>query len=177
MDYEGDKIEAMNRALCQVIEGNGGILEIVSAAENMIPFTAAFCVINQKGQPPVYLGDTYPEGPAKEAVQSYVVSTYLLNPVYNAILDGLKPGLHRMADLAPDNWRPAADTSDVLFVSEEEIGYRTPGWPLGLEELVLIVDLPDKAMAEISFARLSSVGGFTPLLICLLYTSPSPRDS
>ncbi|MFT6022297.1 MAG: hypothetical protein ACI9PY_000406 [Ascidiaceihabitans sp.] len=52
---------------------------------------------------------------AKEAVQCYVDSTYLLNPLYNAFLAGLKPGPHRMIDLAPDNWHLSTDPPKSLW--------------------------------------------------------------
>ncbi len=168
MNYEGAKIEAINHALSAVIEGRGNMLEIIATAQQLIPFSAAFSVVNRKGQQPVYLSDTYTGAGAKEAVQNYVKSTYLLNPLYNAYLDGLAPGLYRMADLAPDNWSPVAGAAGVLPDLEEEIGYRTPGWPSGLQELALTVDLPNGAMGEISLARPSTEGGFTSVQIARL---------
>ncbi len=158
MNYQAETIEALSRKLVSVIEGSGGALEMIEAAAGIIPVTAAFSVVNRLGQPPIYLGDSFPAGPAKEAVQRYVSSTYLLNPVYNAFLSGLAPGLHRMIDLAPDNWRP--DSAEVLMDDTEEIGFRTPGWPTGLQELVLATDLPGGAMGEISFSHIGSQGGY-----------------
>ncbi|MEX0303258.1 MAG: LuxR family transcriptional regulator, partial [Leisingera sp.] len=160
MAFQGTDIEAANTALASVIDGCGGAPDLIAAACPLLPFTGAFCVVNRPGQRPHYLADTYPAGAAKDAVQLYVASTYLLNPVYNAILDGLQPGLYRMADLAPDNWNPVPETPGILVEDGEEIGYRTPGWPAGLVELTLLVELPDGAMGEISFARPAAQGGF-----------------
>lgn len=168
MEFQACDLEAANTALASVIDGPGGAAELIAAARRLLPFTAAFCVVNRKHQRPLYLADSYPDGAAKDAVQLYAGSTYLLNPVYNAILDGLPPGLHRMADLAPDNWNPAPETAGVLFDDEEEIGYRTPGWPAGLQELALLVDLPGVAMGEISFARPAAEGGFPDGLLTRL---------
>ena len=165
MTFQGTDIQAVNAALASVMDARGGALELIDAARSVLPFTAAFCVVNRKGMRPFYLADTYPEGPAKEAVQLYTSSTYLLNPVYNAILDGLAPGLYRMADLAPDNWTLSRETPGVLIEDEEEIGYRTSGWPVGLAELTLLVDLPDGAMGELSFARPVADGGFSDTLL------------
>lgn len=161
VNYEGGKIEAVNHAFSNVIEGRGNMLEIISTTQHLIPFSAAFSVVNLRNQRPVYLADTYIGASAKAAVQNYVKSTYLLNPVYNAFLDGLDPGLYLMADLAPDNWNPDRGAAEVLPDDKEEIGYRTPGWPSGLQELALTVDLPDGALGEISLARPSTDGGFT----------------
>ncbi|WP_082017865.1 response regulator transcription factor [Leisingera sp. ANG-Vp] len=160
MDYQGTDIETANSALARVIGGSGGAAELIAAPPPPLPFSPAFCVVNRPGQRPQYLADTYPQGAAKDAVQLYARSTYLLNPVYNAILDGLQPGLYRMADLAPDNWNPAPETPGILVEDAEEIGYRTPGWPAGLVELTLLAELPEGAMGEISFARPAAQGGY-----------------
>ncbi|MCF6431146.1 LuxR C-terminal-related transcriptional regulator [Leisingera sp. MMG026] len=168
MDIQTAEIEGAAQTLARVIDGTGGAPDLIAAAGHLLPFTAAFCVVNRKGQCPVYLCDTYPEGGAKEAVQLYAGSTYLLNPVYNAILDGLPPGLYRMADLAPDNWNPSPGTPGVLVEDAEEIGYRTPGWPAGLQELTLLAKLPEGAMGEISFARPAAEGGFPDDLLARL---------
>lgn len=165
---EAGSIEALNQDLCRLIEGSGCPQELISAASYVLPFTAAFVVVNRRGQCPIHLCDTYAPGPPKEAVQRYVSSTYLLNPVYNAFLSGLAPGLHSMADLAPDNWSHADLTTPVLPDSREEIGYRTPGWPARLQELSLTVDLDADTMGEVSFARPASQGGFPPELIAPL---------
>lgn len=172
MTFSDDQVGALNAQLCQIIEGNGTALDLITAASNILPFSAALVVVNRRHQNPVHLGDTYPQGPAKTAVQRYISTTYLLNPLYNAYLDGLAPGLHAMTDLAPDNWptnlwfpdleSAALETAPICAASAEEIGYRTLGWPTGLQELALTVALPQKMMGEISFARPTSMGGFPP---------------
>lgn len=167
--YSSHQIETLNRALARVIEGTcdgaEGACTMIRAARQAIPFEAAFCVVYRAGHRPVYLADTYPAGAAKEAVQIYVTSTYLLNPVYNAFLGGMTPGIRRMAEFAPDNWQPVLSRSGVFSDADEEIGYRTPGWPGRLQELELTVDLPDGAMGEISFARSLDDGGVTPEMV------------
>ena len=96
-------------------------------------------------------------------MQRYTRSTYLINPVYNAYRSGLATGLYRMRDLAPDLWNPGV-TREINHASPdelEEIGYRTDGWPTGLEELVMVVELEDDALGEISFSKPTADGGFT----------------
>lgn len=186
MPYPESDLHALSAALAPILEGEGDAVALIQAAGTVLPFSAAFCVVYDGPGRPIYLGDTYPEGPAKQAVQTYVAATYLLNPVYNAYLTGLSPGLHRMADLAPDDWERVANEEGrengsgngpaVLSEPAEEIGFRTPGWPAGLQELSLTVDLPDDltgdlpggAMGEISFARPSAEGGFTADLVARL---------
>jgi DNA-binding CsgD family transcriptional regulator len=163
--YKTSEITALNLTLANVIEGNVGAQGLIEAAHHIIPFTAAFCIVNRPTSPPIYLCDTYPAGAAKDAVQLYVASTYLLNPLYNAYLDGLSSGLHSMADLAPDNWHSLQDEADIHQDTSEEIGYRTTGWPTGLQELSFTVGLPEGFLGEISFARPAKDGGFEPNII------------
>ncbi|MDE1131729.1 MAG: hypothetical protein OSA49_09215 [Ascidiaceihabitans sp.] len=98
-------------------------------------------------------------------MQRYIDSTYLLNPLYNAFLAGLQPGLHRMSDLTPDNWQTFDDQPEAVLDLEEEIGFRTRGWPESLQELSLTVDLPDGMMGKINLARPPGAGGFSPQVI------------
>lgn len=168
MDFDANNIEALNVALSRVIDGRGTALDMIAAAQQIVPFTAAFCVVYRVDQPPIYLCDTYPDGAPKEAVQRYINSTYLLNPLYNAFLAGLKPGLHRMMDLAPDNWHAFVDPPEVILEQREEIGFRTQGWPANLQELALTVDLPNGEMGEISLARPSEFGGFSAPMVARL---------
>ena len=156
--YEREDILAANDLLAQVLEGRAGAQALLQACAVLVPSVAGFCVVNRRNAPPVLLCDTYPEGAPKQAVQTYVTQTYLLNPVYNAYLAGLSQGVHRMADLAPDNWQRLGAFEDP----EEEVGYRTPGWPRHLEELSVTVNLPEGEMGEISLARPAADGGYTP---------------
>lgn len=168
LDIAAQDIEALNLSLSKVIEGHGAALDLIEAARHIVPFTAGLCVVNRVDQPPVYLCDTYPDGAPKDAVQRYVKSTYLLNPFYNAFLIGLHPGIHRMSDLAPDNWHVTDDPPEAVLAHEEEIGFRTRGWPENLQELVLAVSLPNGMMGEISLAQPSQPGGFEPTMVARL---------
>lgn len=68
-----------------------------------------------------------------------------------------------MRKLAPDNWF----TSDhyrqfkVRRHDDEEIGYRTHGWPAGMEEVPIAVGLPPGELSEICLYRQASRGGFS----------------
>ena len=168
LNFDAENIEALNLALSKVIEGRGTALDLIAAAQTFLPFTAALCVVNRIDQTPVYLCDTYDDGAPKDAVQRYIKSTYLLNPLYNAFLAGLQPGLHRMIDLAPDNWQIFDDPPEAVLAQKEEIGFRTRGWPANLQELALTVDLPNGMMGEMSLAQPSELGGFEPQMVARL---------
>ncbi|CAH1667742.1 HTH luxR-type domain-containing protein [Hyphomicrobiales bacterium] len=136
---------------------------LLDAINRVVPFKFAMSVVYRRHATPVYVADTFPDRTGKRALELYIEGTYLLNPVYNAYLAGLKAGVHRLRDLAPD----AYFTSDhyrqfkVQQQTDEELGYRTYGWPAGMEELVVAVELPKNELAEISFYRRVSLGGFS----------------
>ncbi|SFE55174.1 DNA-binding transcriptional regulator, CsgD family [Sulfitobacter brevis] len=157
-----------NAALAAVFTGAEGAEALLRAAQALVPVTAGLAVVNMPDAPPAYLADSYSSATAKAAVQHYVSSTYLLNPIWNAIREGLAPGIHRMADLAPDHWGLAAGESGVTPAKAEEIGYLTTGWPRGQAEVSILTALPEGAMAELSLARPSAEGGFSAEMIGIL---------
>lgn len=130
---------------------------LIHALESLYPCAAAFAVLNRPDANPVYLADTFPDETSKAAVQLYVQATYDINPVHTAIQNGLCSGVFRMVDLAPDNWQ--ATTAEVVADDSEEIGFRTPGWPAGLQEVSVLVDLSDGVVGEVSLAREAIEGG------------------
>lgn len=138
-------------------------LKLIEAANIVLPFQAALCIINRKHSTPIYLCDSYSGKSEKQAVQRYVRSTYLINPVYNAFLSGMQSGVYRMRDLAPDQWDsdPEQSHADMSPDTSEEIGFLTVGWPARLEELVLVSRISEDVMVEISFAQPITLGGFS----------------
>ena len=136
---------------------------LISCLGKILPFDFAICVANRRDQRPLYFCDTFEGQNAKEAVQRYLNGTYLLNPVYNAFLAGMGPGVRRMRDLAPDNWGIVGsfEAFEAHARPDEEIGFQTFGWPSGLEELVFTFDLPDAMLGEISLSYPRKKGGFT----------------
>ena len=153
----GTRFHEFSENLAGVIDGRLGAEALVVAASDLFPCYAAFAVLNRQEASPVYLADTYPDAASKAAVQRYVNTTYEINPVHNAIRNGLAEGVHRMGDLAPDNW--SAVTCDVIADEEEEINFRTPGWPRGLQEASLLVHLKDGIVGEVSLARAAVANG------------------
>lgn len=150
--------ESFSRILASVIIGEAGPDVLLDAVSFLFPSEAAFAVLYSPDAAPVYLADTYPDD-SKAAVQLYVSKTYLLNPVHNAICDGLSSGFYRMADIAPDDW--SAETPDVIADEYEEINFRTPGWPRRLQEACLIVNLDNGLVGEISLARTANEFGIS----------------
>lgn len=136
---------------------------LISSLGTILPFDFAMCVANRRDKPPLYFCDTFRGASAKAAVQRYLNGTYLLNPVYNAFLAGMGPGVRRMRDLAPDNWGKVGsfEAFEAHVRPDEEIGFQTFGWPSGLEELVVTFELPEGMLGEISLSYPTKKGGFT----------------
>jgi DNA-binding CsgD family transcriptional regulator len=163
MSFTAAQISEFTKLIALALRHPNEPLRLIEAASVVLSFQAAICIINRKHRTPLYLCDTYTDKSAKQAVQLYAKSTYLINPVYNAFLGNLETGLYRMRDLEPGRWssRSADDNVNTSLDSAEEIGFLTRGWPARLEELVLVSRLSDKSMVEISFAQPSSMGGFS----------------
>ena len=136
---------------------------LLDAINDIVAFQMAMSVVYRHNAGPSYVCDTFREDNAKRALGRYITGTYVLNPVYNAYLKGLKSGVYRMKDLAPDAYFSSEhyQNFEIHLHEGEEIGYRTHGWPKGMEELIVAIEMPDDELAEISLSRLSSEGGFS----------------
>ncbi|MGJ7037138.1 DNA-binding CsgD family transcriptional regulator [Shinella sp. BE166] len=135
---------------------------LLAAIGSVARFHLALSVVHRRNGGPSYVFDTFSGPRAKRAVALFIAGTYVLNPFHNAYLGGLSSGVYLMRDLAPDNYL-ASDLYrglDIRRHEDEELGYRTHGWPEGMEELLIAIDLPGGEMAEISLSRIRSEGGF-----------------
>ena len=136
---------------------------LLDAINSVTPYRFAMSAVHRRDATPVYVADTFAERKAKRGLELYLEGTYILNPIYNSYLDGLTAGVYRLRELAPDNYFSSYHYRQfkVQQRADEELGYRTDGWPAGMEELVLAVELPNDELAEISLYRQASLGGFS----------------
>jgi DNA-binding CsgD family transcriptional regulator len=136
---------------------------LLEAISRVVQYKFAMSVAYRRDARPIYVADTFPDRSGKRALELYIEGTYILNPVYDAYLVGLKAGVYRLRELAPDNYFSSDHYRQfkVQQRADEELGYRTYGWPAGMEELVVAVELPNDVLAEISLYRSSSLGGFS----------------
>lgn len=140
---------------------------LLKAMNRVVPFQIAMSVVYRRDANPIYVCDTFQEGQAKRALERYITSTYVLNPVYNAYLCGLKSGVMRIKELVPDAYFDSSvyKNLEIHMHDDEELGYRTPGWPAGMEELIVAIATPEGALAEFSLSRLASSGGYSDACI------------
>lgn len=139
-----------------------GVAALLAAIGSITHFHLALSVVHRRNGSPSYVFDTFSGPRAKRALELFIAGTYLLNPFYNAFLGGLTSGVYLMRDLAPDNYLGSDFHRglDIRRHDDEELGYRTHGWPEGMEELIIAIDLPGGEMAEISLSRIRNEGGF-----------------
>lgn len=92
--------------------------------------------------------------------QNYLDVTYVINPVYRAFKNGIASGVYRMQEITPDGYfdtmRERADK--IKPDIGETIGFLTLGWPSHMEELLLLIELGDGNLVEISVSRKLETG-------------------
>lgn len=133
---------------------------LVNAINCLVPFKYAFLFLYRPKAGPVHLYSNIRTDRAKRGIERFVEATYVLNPVYNAFVGGIESGVHRITNLAPDAYRSSEvyRSLNARILQDEELGYRTPGWPEGQEELILIIWSSHGAMLELSLCRPRSEG-------------------
>ncbi|MCC6471840.1 MAG: helix-turn-helix transcriptional regulator [Alphaproteobacteria bacterium] len=138
-------------------------LHLATAVRSIVAFEAGIFFVNRRNQPPLHIYDTLKSARAKRGVINYIRSTYLLNPFYNAFLLGIRGGVYRINEVAPDAYFRSQHFKHLKFqVSEvEEIGYLTKDWPPGRAEVVVAMELPHGEMGELSLLQPVSKGGFS----------------
>lgn len=112
---------------------------------------------------PILLSNSPASERFQQGLDNYLDHTYLLNPVYQAYRSGIKAGVYLMSDILPDSYNDLirAVEFEIKIDARETIGYLTPGWPKHMDELMLLINLPDGSMVEMTILRKSNIG-FTP---------------
>jgi len=135
---------------------------LAAALRSVVAFEAAIFFAYFRDCPPLHIYDTLKGARAKNGVINYIRSTYLLNPIYNAFLRGMKGGVYRIGELAPDAYCQSEQFRhlNIRISAREEIGYLTKDWPPRRAEVVVAMELPNGEMGEISLLQPVSRGGF-----------------
>ncbi|MFT5006444.1 MAG: DNA-binding CsgD family transcriptional regulator [Paracoccaceae bacterium] len=112
---------------------------------------------------PILLSKSPSSDSFQQGLNNYLSHTYLLNPVYQAFRSGISAGVYLMSDILPDSYSDLIRTVEfeIKIDARETIGYLTPGWPKHMDELMLLINLPDASMIEVTILRKSDAG-FTP---------------
>ena len=106
----------------------------------------------RKAQGPAVLAN-HPDPPGHaRGLQNYLSYTHVINPAYRAFQQGHAPGVYMISDFFP---KVSADIAqpdiDVHIEDSEPIGYRTPGWPRNMAEVIVLINLPNDTALDFSF--------------------------
>jgi DNA-binding CsgD family transcriptional regulator len=135
---------------------------MIAAIGSVVDVEMAMSLVYSGRSRPVHVCDTFNDEKAKRGLANYVKNTYVLNPFYAAYRRGLRGGVYRIRDLAPDAYFESEHRKSlaVTLSATEELGYVTNDWPQGMEEINVVVELPGRELAEISLMRPVRKGGF-----------------
>lgn len=136
--------------------------QLVEGLSVLVSFSMATIFILRGQSRPICIFENFPESINKIGIENFVNGTYVLNPVYRAHLNGIKQGVYRFRDLAPDDYFSSGftETHRVTEAPDEEIAYMTEGWPSGYEELDIAVPIDDVTI-EIDLYKKYEDGGFS----------------
>ena len=136
--------------------------QLIAGLSDLVSFTMATMFIMRGQSRPICVFENFPKTVNKIGIENFVSGTYVLNPVYRTHLNGIKQGVYRLRDLAPDGYFSSGftETHKVIEAPDEEIAHLTEGWPRGFEELVLAVPIDDVTI-EIDLYKKYKDGGFS----------------
>lgn len=128
----------MGQATLQQIIGAIGDRDFAAtvsrAVRAMMGFKLASMLMHSAGDAPAVLFDELGDAGFGEGVDNYVRATHRINPM----LARGPAGAYRARDYRPRELVVDGDTrSRLLLADEEELGFRTLGWPPRLEEVGL----------------------------------------
>jgi DNA-binding CsgD family transcriptional regulator len=135
---------------------------LLEGLARLVPFDMAAVFVYRGRSRPLLVHDSFEPAEAKKGLAAYTEGTYVLNPIYQALLRGLKPGVYRIRDLAPDAFFDQAlcRSYRVTPRASEEIGFITEHWPEDMEEIGIVAALEDETVAEICLFRRPGGKGF-----------------
>jgi DNA-binding CsgD family transcriptional regulator len=97
---------------------------------------------------------SFPEPtPHLRGLTNYLNYTYVINPAYRAFQIGKPAGVYMISDFFTGDSRTMPDNHalTVHIEDSEPIGYRTPGWPKNMAEVIALVNLPNDTALDFSF--------------------------
>ncbi len=133
-------LEAWNRYVGRVIAqiDTPKVLSVLlDGLGDTVPFDMWYVAFHRREAPPIEVDYSY----ADMARDSYAEGPYLLDPFYNAYLDGKAPGCYAMRDLAPPDFKS----------SEFYLDYYSP-WGESCEAAYLL-PIDDNTAAHVSLTR------------------------
>lgn len=143
---------AFATALVRIVGSDNFFAEFVSELEQRLGFNHFHVFLYRKSSTPIALANcptvvTYPRG-----LHNYLTYTYVINPAYRAFQSGIASGIYLISELVNEDKLDDLSTGDVdVHIEESEpIGYRTPGWPKNMAEVIALISIPGEMCLDIS---------------------------
>lgn len=124
----------------------------VAASElsTFLGFDLSAIVVHRRAQRPAVLFDNFDRIGCREGIRNYVGYTYKINPMLARVPTA---GACRARDFAGGAVKNTAEVGDhIVMTDEEELGFRTVGWPRRMEEVDLYIDACG-GVVELGFYR------------------------
>lgn len=101
-------------------------------------FDLTAIVVHRRGARPAVLFDNFDRVGCREGIANYVGFTHRINPMLARVPTA---GACRARDFSGDGPRSVESAlSHIVMAAEEELGFRTVGWPQRMEEVGLYID-------------------------------------
>lgn len=117
--------EKWNQSIGTIISSMGSsqaLSAMLDGIAGIVPIDSWYVGFYRREAPPIEVEYSNPS----ENRETYVEGHYLLDPFYNAFIDGIKPGCYSLKELAPpdfksgkyynDYYAPWGDSSEVAFI-------------------------------------------------------------
>lgn len=109
----------------------------VAAGElgRFLGFDLAAIVVHRRARPSQVLFDNFDRVGGRAGIENYVGRTYRMNPMLARVPTA---GVCRASDFAEES--VVKPSKHIVLTAEEELGFRTVGWPRRMEEIGLYID-------------------------------------
>ncbi len=140
-------------SVIDLVGSNSFFAEMAKLLEQVIPFDGLIVFLYKSKSAPSSLGCFKCALDFQPGLENYLKFTYVLNPVYRAFLGNIASGAYQITELMPEGYTEQVANSDLRIRIEdnEVIGYRTPGWPKNMTDVLGLIQLPGETMIEFDF--------------------------
>ena len=135
---------------------------LIKLIEFRLKIDAAILIVYRSENKPILLGSNFKEKRAQLGLQNYINDTFVLNPAYLSFKKGKTRGIRKITQPSGKACIKTTDFNEykIKEARDEDLGYLTEGWPERLEEISILVDLPNKEMGEIAIFK-KKISGFS----------------
>ena len=135
---------------------------LINLIKFRIKIDAAIIIIYRPDSKPILLRSTFKEKRAKLGLTNYINGTYVLNPAYLSFKKGETRGIKQVTEISGKDCIKSAHFMNyrIKEAHDEDLGFLTEGWPERLEEISILIDLPNKEMGELAIFK-KKISGFS----------------